>query len=218
LFSCKPSEKLLQKKKIQTTTFKEDCVVVLEDVSPSLNRTYFWYKSNEIHQSKGDYAGDLLHGNYVRHYITNELAEKGDFSYGLKKGEWKNWYKNGSLKSISNWKRGALSGEYFLHNDSGELLLKGRYSKGEKVGKWVDYREKDTIRYKKGVVILKKGKDTNAVKKDGFFRRLFKKKSNDESIKVQSVKTAKPYDEKTKKAPFLKRVFRKKKMSTNVKG
>jgi antitoxin component YwqK of YwqJK toxin-antitoxin module len=205
----------LQKKKIQTTTDKEDCVVILQEVSPSLNRTYYWYKSNEIHQSKGDYSGNLLHGNYVRHYITNELAEKGNFSYGLKKGEWKNWYKNGSLKTISNWKKGVLSGEYFLHNDSGELLLTGRYSKGEKVGKWVDYREKDTIRYKKGISVLKKEKDTNVVNKDGFFKRLFKKKSNDESIKVQSVK---PSDDKSKKVPFLKRVFRKKKTSSNVKS
>jgi len=222
-FACKPNAELLQKKKIQTTTYKEDCVVVLKSVKPSLNRTYFWYKSNEIHQSKGDYSGDLLQGNYVRHYITNELAEKGNFSYGLKKGKWKSWYKNGNLKAINNWKKGELSGEYFLQNDSGELLLKGKYSKGKRVGKWVDYIKKDTTRYKKGVVFIKKIKDTNAVKKEGVFTRVFKKKNKEGKKKKGKKKgkqkeVKKTLNKKTKKPFFLKRLFKKKSTSKNAKS
>jgi len=212
-FSCKPNAELLQKKKIQTTTYKEDCTVVLKKVNPSLNSTYFWYKSNEIHQSKGDYSGDLLQGNYVRHYITNELAEKGNFSYGLKKGEWKSWFKNGKLKTIAHWKNGELSGKYFLHNDSGELLLKGKYSRGERSGEWIDYVKKDTIRYKKGVVFIKKVKDTNGIKREGLFTRVFKKKNNESSKKA--IKSSK---KEAKKISFLKRLFKKKPTNKNVKS
>jgi len=217
-FACKPNAELLQKKKIQTTTYKEDCVVVLKKVKPSLNSTYFWYKSNEIHQSKGDYSGDLLQGKYVRHYITNELAEKGNFSYGLKKGEWKSWFKNGKLKTIAHWKKGELSGKYFLHNDSGELLLKGKYLKGKKVRMWIDYVQKDTILYKKGVVFLKKIKDTNVVGKKLFFKRMFKKKKKKEKIIKGTDKTQKNSNKKPKKASFLKRIFKKKTTDKNVKS
>jgi len=212
-FACKPNAELLQKKKIQTILYKEDCVVVLKNVKPSLNKTYFWYKSNEIHQSKGGCSGDLLHGDYVRHYITNELAEKGNFSYGLKKGEWKSWFKNGKLKTIAHWKNGELSGKYFLHNDSGELLLKGKYSKGERSGKWIDYVKKDTIRYKKGVVFIKKTKDTSGIKKEGLFTRVFKKKNN-----VNSKKAIKSSKQKVKKESFFTRIFKKKPTNKNAKS
>lgn len=214
-FACKPNAELLHKKKVQTTTYKEDCVVVLKNVKPSLNRTYFWYKSNEIHQSKGGYSGNLLHGKYVKYYITNNLAEKGSFSYGLKKGEWKSWYKNGSLKVIHNWKKGELSGEYFSHNDSGKLLVEGRYSKGKKVGKWIDYVKKDTTHYKKGVVFLKKIKDTSGVEKESFFTRIFKKK-NKESTKKGEVK--KTPNDSPKKSSFLRRIFKKKSTTKDAKS
>ncbi|NQY30194.1 MAG: hypothetical protein HRT69_12080 [Flavobacteriaceae bacterium] len=217
-FACKPNAELLQKKKIQTTTYKEDCVVVLKNVKPSLNSTYFWYKSNEIHQSKGDYSGDLLQDKYVRHYITNELAEKGNFSYGLKKGEWKSWFKNGKLKTIAHWKKGELSGKYFLHNGSGELVLKGKYSKGKRVGKWINYVKKDTTRYKKGIVFIKKIKDTTLVKKEGLFTRVFKKKNKDAKKKGAVKKTKKTPNENSKQSSFLKRLFKKKPTSKNVKS
>ena len=70
LLSCKSSDSLVHKKKIQTTSFKEDCSVILGDVNAKDNKTYYWYKSNEIHFSKGDYSGNLLHDTYVKYYIT----------------------------------------------------------------------------------------------------------------------------------------------------
>lgn len=182
-FSCKPNAELLHKKKIQTTTEKEDCVVILKSLNPSLNSTYYWYKSNEIHQSKGGYSGNLLHGDYTRYYITNQLSEKGVFSFGLKVKEWKSWFKNGQLKSVCNWKNGRLSGNYTLYDDFGKILLSGKYSKGNKVGKWIDYVKKDTICYKKGNVFLKKSKDSSIVKKELFYKRIFKKRKGAKDVK-----------------------------------
>jgi len=212
-FSCKPNAELLQKKKIQTIIYKEDCTVVLKKVKPSLNKTYFWYKSNEIHQSKGDYSGNLLQGKYVKHYITNELAEKGVFSYGLKKGEWKSWFKNGKLKAIDNWRDGKLSGKYFLHNDSGELVIKGKYSKGNKVGRWIDYVKKDTTLYKRGVVCVKKQKvkkDSITNAKASFLNRLFKKKEKTLQVKVTKKKRKTSTKQEVKKESFFTRIFKKK--------
>jgi len=220
-FSCKPNAEFLQKKKIQTTTYKEDCTVVLKKVNPSLNRTYFWYKSNEIHQSKGDYSGNLLQGKYVRHYITNELAEKGIFSFGLKKGEWKSWYKNGSLKAINNWKKGELSGKCFLHNDSGELVLKGKYSKGKKVGEWIDYVKKDTTLYKRGAVYVKKQevkKDSTTNVKPSFLNRLLKKKEKTQQFKATKKKRKVSTKQKMKKESFFTRIFKKKTTTKNAKS
>jgi len=133
-------------------------------------------KSNEIHQSQGDYSGDALHGNYTKHFITNELAEKGQFDYGVKINEWKRWFKNGQLKAVENYYNGKLSGAYLLYSDTGELLSSGRYNNNKKTGQWVDYVTNDTTYYRKGLVFNKKDSLGNA--KEPFLKQVFKKKEN----------------------------------------
>ena len=49
---------------------------------------YYWFKSGEIHQSISSSGGFVLHKNYLKYFKSNQLAEEGAFSYGLKDGEW----------------------------------------------------------------------------------------------------------------------------------
>ena len=225
-FSCGAHKSTLHTKKIQTTTIKEDFSVITDNFSPVMNKTYYWYKSNELHQSKGDYSGEVLHGNYTKYYITNELAEKGEFNYGVKTKQWKSWFKNGQLKAVENYSNGNLSGAFTLYSDDGAILTSGKYSNNKKTGQWIDYVTKDTLNYKKGNIV--KQKDSVGNVKQPFFKRLFKKKDtlniekNNKNIKVQERKRnntskrkpnkVKPpkKTKKPKKDSFLKRLFSKK--------
>ncbi|MDC3388576.1 hypothetical protein OAX11_03590 [Flavobacteriaceae bacterium] len=197
-FSCKIATNQTHKKKTQTTIHKEEFSVFLKKINPSLKKTYFWYLSNEVHQSKGDYGGELLHGNYTKYYVTNQLAEKGYFSKGLKQGEWVTWFVNGHIETISSWNNGVLSGNQEYYDDTGEIVLKGKYNNGLKTGVWIDYTDKNKVRYKKGVVILQK-RDT-----------VFKNNQKDTIKNNSSKKKEKDSIKNIKESSFLNRLFSKK--------
>ena len=192
----------LQKKIIRTKDYDLHFFVSLKQKKTTKDRTYFWFKSGEVHHSFGDAGGPLLHEAFLKYYRGNTLAEKGMLSYGLKVGTWKSWYASGHLKEIVDYKDGQKSGEYKAFNDSGALVTKGKYSKGFKEGVWIDYTKSDTTWHKKGKVykehprVIKKRLDS-IEGKESFFKRLFKKK---DSKKV-----------KQKKPSFFKRLFSKKK-------
>ena len=191
----KSSYEFSQYRRIQSKTYKEECSLTAAKIVPKINKTYYWFKANAIHHSKGDFGGELLNGSYKRYYITNELEIKGEFVNGLKKGLWKAWYKNGQLRKIEHWKNGLLVGSYQEFDATGKLTLKGKYNNGVKNGKWIDFVKKDTIHYNKGVIKLSKNKS---------------KKIKSDKIKEK--------DNKTTKTSFLKRLFKKKKANSNVKS
>ena len=85
--ACGSTGKIIHAKKVQNTLYKEDFDIIVKTIKPNENYTYYWYKSNKVHNSKSDFGGNLLHGEYVKYFITNELAEKGLFKYGLKNGK-----------------------------------------------------------------------------------------------------------------------------------
>lgn len=151
---------------------------------PSFGKTYYWYKSRQIHTSVSDIGGALLTGEYHKYYKSKQLAEKGTFSKGLKDGIWKNWQENGNLTKVERWKKGTLHGLCTTYNLKGEKVSEGKFKNGRKHGTWIDYITKDTIRYKKGKILPKKLKDTT--KREPFLKRLFKRKKKKSSKKQQT--------------------------------
>ncbi|WP_179008677.1 toxin-antitoxin system YwqK family antitoxin [Winogradskyella forsetii] len=210
-FSCGANKSTIHQKKIQSTTFKEDFSVTTEEFNPSSNITYYWYKSNEILQSKGEYSGELLHGTYTRYYITNQLEEKGEFNYGLKTKQWRSWFANGQLQSIRNYSNGKLNGVYQLYDDTGLLIISGKYKSNKKTGRWINHVTKDTLHYRRDIIKIEDSLKTN---KPSFFKRIFKKKDKDNKDKIKP-KKSKPQNKvnknsKPKKDSFFKRLFSKK--------
>ncbi len=232
-----------QRKVIQTASSKEVCNVTDKKIKPEINTTYYWYKSNEIHQSRGDFNGELLDGEYTKSFYTNELSEKGDFELGVKKGEWKSWHTNGKLKTVSYWQDGKLSGRFYHLDPNGKLVQQGKYSNGLKKGTWIE-NATDTIKYRRGKIIPKKEKKCKKEKrnknKPSLLKRIFKKKSSKEaqtetnpeqpkrkkSEKVKVNKSSKKAEKKNKeiktdekqKESFLKRIFKTKKDKNDAQG
>ncbi|QQX76500.1 MULTISPECIES: toxin-antitoxin system YwqK family antitoxin [Aequorivita] len=225
----------IQKKVIRTKEYDIHFYVSLKDRITKKDKEYFWYKTGEIHNSFGGAAGELLHLGYVKYYAGNNLAEKGEFEYGLKTGIWKRWYSNGSLMEESRWVDGEKYGPYHYYNENGELMTQGKYRNNIKTDIWIDIKSKDTTWYRNGepfkdhprVVrkrldsingkesLLKRifGKRDSTIvgKKEGFFGRIFKKKDSAKNSKL----TPDPKEKKNKNTSILKRIFGKKERATD---
>lgn len=144
--------------------------VPVKDVKTKVNneRTYSWYKSNQIMQTKGGYDGKLLHGVFSEFYLNNNLKEKGSFKKGLKNGEWKSWYEDGQLKAIVKYCNGLNHGNYKSYNEKGELILEAKYKKGKFHGETISFENGKVFavhKYKKGNEVFPKPKKIKEEKK-----------------------------------------------------
>ena len=161
--------------------YKLNFTVTEGTLNPVQLKTYYWFKAREIHHSVGGYSGQLLHGDFTKHYLSNQLAEQGAFKNGLKHGIWKYWYENGNLKRIESWKKGRREGVTIHYNPEGKIIKKGQYFNNRKEGPWIDYKKKDTINFRKGKIKPSRTKKENDTTQGNtsFFKRLFNKKNKD---------------------------------------
>lgn len=203
------------KKKITDKEFKYEFYTTLDKINPKDNTTYYWFKGGAIHNATEGVAGELLEGPFLKFYLNNQLAEQGEFKKGKKIGLWKTWYNNGTLCTETHWKSGKLKGKFIAYNEKGEMIEKGNYANNKKQGRWINYKTKDTLKFRNDMVVVKKNKVKKAidkkedqtkttdhkittktaenknnlklkkVKKEGFFKRLFSKKSKAKNAKSQ---------------------------------
>lgn len=190
-----------QRKFIRDGDYDIVCHVALKQVNNYQNgRLYYWFKTGEIHTSISNAGGLVLHEEYSKFYRSKQLAEKGNFNYGLKDGEWRNWYENGGLKSIIDWKKGLKNGVYISYDQEGRLVESGIYSNHKKSNMWVNHKLKDTTYYKGDSAYATKP----VSKVNGFLNKLFRKRDSTEKAQIK-------FDRQLKKeADSISRAQRKK--------
>ncbi len=137
---------------------------------------YYWFKSQQVYHTQGGAAGSLLHGGFSKFYTNGQLAEQGEFKFGLKNGKWFSWYSNGKIKAVHHYKMGVLSGKFYQMNEGGEVINAGKYKKG--------------IQKEEKVKLEKEPKEKREV-----FSKLFKKDEEKEVVNE-------PEDEKSKMFKF----------------
>ncbi|MGJ8664836.1 MAG: toxin-antitoxin system YwqK family antitoxin [Patiriisocius sp.] len=198
----------IQKKIIRTKDFDLYFFVSMKNRNTTKDKMYHWYKSGEVHNSFGDAGGQLLHKEFVKYYNNNQIAEKGNFDYGVKTGKWKTWYKNGKLKDIKKYNKGNKYGMYSAYDENGALEVKGYFKSNTPHGTWINYKTNDTTWYKRGVPFnenprnLKKREDSIKGKKF-LLKRIFSKR---------------PSTKNKKRPGFIKRFFSKKKRAEKDNG
>ncbi len=131
-------------------------------IDPKLRHTYYWIRSQEIHHSRGDFGGRLLHGEYAVFYRSQNLKEKGFFHKGLKSGQWKKWHISGELNEVQHYKHGRKHGVFLVYSATGKPKTQATYKNGKLHGKYTDYKGSlpHTIVYKKGKVMPLKAPKT----------------------------------------------------------
>lgn len=185
------------------------------------DRTYFWIKARQLHYSQGGFEGNLLHGEFVEFYYSEQIKEKGNFKNGLKDGVWKNWYESGVLKEVITWNEGVMNGPFQSYDQQGKLIKEGVYKNGKLDGtvkeidstgtvkevKFKNGKEKQAKvrRKKKGkepeiVPMTEQGKAEETKEKKKWFSR---KKKNTETPQQEEPKKEEPKKEKksSKKQP-----------------
>jgi MORN repeat variant len=145
-------------KRISDANFRYEFYTLEKEIKPNANKTYYWFKGGAIHHAQSGVGGSLLNDSFVKMYLSNQLAEQGQFKKGLKEGLWKTWFANGKLQTVEKWNKGLKTGNYLRYDENGILLEKGNYKNDKKQNKWIDYVKKDTLVYKKGIVVVKKQK------------------------------------------------------------
>lgn len=214
--SIQAQDSFYLRKKITDRQFRYEFFVSERSPHAKTKVTYYWFKGGLIHHSEGAYSGEVLDGDFEKFYLSNQLAEKGQFKNGKKVGLWKTWYENGVLATTQEWAGGQKNGNFFLYDSEGNLIEKGLFRANRKNGKWINYLRKDTLKYYKDKLVVKKEKKsinvndsidqtkskksnpnsltnsqpTTKEKRDSFFKRLFKKKNKTKS-KTKEQKNAK---------------------------
>lgn len=124
-YGQEPSKNFYLKKSLKQEGLQYQFTVLDEDKRGVLfykkDRFYFWYKTQKILSTQGGASGELLNGTCEAFYSNKQLAQKGDFRKGLKKGKWMHWRTDGTLICIEQWDKGELSGTSEYFNEKGEL-------------------------------------------------------------------------------------------------
>lgn len=146
-------------------TIKTDILAGKKKIATKENLTYYWFASNKVMETKGGYDGKILSGAYTSFYLSSNLKEKGVFKNGLKNGEWITWYENGKISEIITWRKGVKFGRYMNSDNNGNLLSEACYKNDKLNGSQTNYKDGKIIekkKYKNGVEIIKKTKETKA--------------------------------------------------------
>ncbi|HEX3008687.1 MAG TPA: hypothetical protein VHO90_13835 [Bacteroidales bacterium] len=166
--------------------------VVLKKHFP--NAFYYWYYSGKINMNQGGYSGKLIHGKYEVFNKSNKLICSGNFNYGLKEGEWKEWYPGGNIKTLTKFHNGMIHGEYFSYDEKGKLISKETYNEGMLDGRSYFYLN-DTVvikKFKDGKEITKpsreKEKDLSAKPKSRVKKETKHKDKGNQEVENSSVK------------------------------
>lgn len=209
----------LQKKIIYSTDYSFEFYVLVDKKEDRVakNAQLYWFKGGEIHSTDYISGGYLLHDIFMKFYRSDQLAERGTFDYGLKKGIWTEWYKTGAIKKQMEWKKGYKDGIYIEFDSTGTKIVEGNFNKNLKHGEWIDFRTGDTIHYKLGTLLTPKtDKKTISEKKLSFIKRLFGKKDSitDTNRKAKNtINSKKNNSSKKGNQSFFKRLFGSKKDS-----
>jgi antitoxin component YwqK of YwqJK toxin-antitoxin module len=152
-------------------TVKTQMLSANKEIKINNTKTYLWYGSQKIMETKGGFDGKLIHGKYNSFYLNNQLKEQGIIKYGLRHKQWKYWYPDGKLKEIITWKNGVKNGHYELYNDNGQVMAKGHFKNDKLHGKFFTYNPGGKVAeskvYKDGdEVIAPMKKKKSSVKKE----------------------------------------------------
>jgi antitoxin component YwqK of YwqJK toxin-antitoxin module len=85
------------------------------------SKFYFWFKAQRVLATQGGASGQLLDGPFESFYENKQLCRKGNFSKGLKNGEWLYWRSNGVLIRSEYWKNGRKSGTEKVYDETGNV-------------------------------------------------------------------------------------------------
>lgn len=98
-------------------------------------------KTQTIQNKEGVVLVKDGNGNFTDFYESGHVAEEGNYTNGLKQGEWKNYFdeENHPIQGIVNYKDGVLDGKYLAYFPDGKEQIVGSFRNGLQDGLWKWY-------------------------------------------------------------------------------
>jgi antitoxin component YwqK of YwqJK toxin-antitoxin module len=93
------------------------------------------------------YAKNKLNGFSLKFYTDSTLAEKLQYSDGIKKGEWLQYHPNGKIFLKAIYVNGLLEGKFDTWYEDGNPHYSGVYKNNLRKGKWKIYLENGALKY-----------------------------------------------------------------------
>lgn len=129
-------------------------------------------------------------GFWKEFYKNGQLKTEGTYISGLKEGLHKEWWENGQLAVAGNFKNGKENGHMKFVHDNGHLVGEGNFKNGERIGIWKFYNFDTGLLEVKG--------NWKAGKQDGLWKYYYQSGllEKEEIFKDNKVITRKCWNEK----------------------
>jgi len=93
---------------------------------------------------RGQYTDGLRSGTWEAYDHEGNLRERGDFVAGKEDGAWTNTFADGSIFEEGDMRAGERDGRWRFYDREGRLDVEGSYADGRRVGPWYDYGDDGT--------------------------------------------------------------------------
>jgi hypothetical protein len=117
------------------------CARVAQNGAVSRQGPYVRWHDMLVVAERGQYTDGLRSGQWIRYDHDGNVREQGEFVLDLEEGHWINFWADGAVQEEGDMLRGEPHGRWRFHDEKGRLRVEGSYEKGNRVGRWVDYAE-----------------------------------------------------------------------------
>jgi antitoxin component YwqK of YwqJK toxin-antitoxin module len=114
------------------------------DQQGRLNGLYSHWHENGMPSIAGNYSNGLRTGEFKTWDVDGTLGQVMSYQDDLPHGSCRRWF-HGVLSLSSNYEKGVLQGAYEEYYATGELSVSGQYGNGIKTGTWTYYWKDGTI-------------------------------------------------------------------------
>ncbi len=109
-------------------------------------------------------------GTEIWKLTSGDYTEEGNYIIGLKDGQWKSYYEDGTLKFKGNYVQGNPDGQHLYYYETGKIKEEQHYRMGIRQKTWKKYDEEGTpvltITYKDDVEVSINGVKINLPESD----------------------------------------------------
>ncbi len=109
----------------------------------------FCTNAQNIKEDKGLYYVDneLASGDIITYFDNDQVKMEMKVSEGMKDGEMKIFFADGSLNEIRSYKNNQMNGLWITFNTSGIKVAQANFKNGKKHGAWKVYSDEGALVY-----------------------------------------------------------------------
>jgi len=117
----------------------------------------FYSNNTKTVTRRMEYDAGKINGKVQNFYPDGNVAEEIVWENGQKNGSWKQYFKNGQLKTTATYANHKLDGKFASYTPDGKTSIEGVYRNNVRDGEWNRYDEDGnlviTIKYDGGIII-----------------------------------------------------------------